>query len=633
MMPWKPAASPLLTVFASDVSPNMTTAYPRPQMTRNSTSWTSLNGMWEFDHRVSNLDEPPFNSTLDFAILVPFPVESPLSGIRNLTKYNHMWYRQVFEPKSLGDCNGRTLLHIEACDWRTTVYVNGNEVGTHSGGYDPFSFDITEFLRESTDGDHEVVIGVYDPTEEGDSNAIGKQSRDAFSHPSGCFYAPTSGIWGTVWTECVPMEAYIQDLLIDTSDPTSGIEIQVSTVTEGKKIDDMLYLRAILKTGKDDGMSMIGEAKVPLYDTIYLMPPSKGFTRWTPDNPYLYSLTIEVLFHDTATSTRVVDTVDSYVGVRTITLGDRGDGVIAPLLNGDFVFQMATLDQGFSPDGNYAFATDEALAYDILVHKQMGFNAVRKHVKFEPRRWYYHTDRLGLLVWQDLPSRMSTEVGEDTFQEWSGEAARGISARRNAPSIIQWQTYNEGWGQNTIDPSFTEATVKLVSNLDPSRLVDDASGGRNVCPQGGDKWVGGCFGHVTDVHMYPQPDFRGSKGHNVTARDPKKALVLGEYGGTLFVPLGHEWSVGACHGYATVTSRTDLAALYNTYADQIVDLIDKFGLSAAVYTQITDVETECNGLLTYDRIFKVKPELIAASNAKVISHFKRRSSFTSQVKR
>ena len=301
-------------------------------------------------------------------------------------------------------------------------------------------------------------------------------------------------------------------------------------------------------------------------------------------------------------------------------------------MNGEPIFQMATLDQGFSPDGNYAYATDEALIYDLIATKKLGFNTIRKHVKMESRRWYYHTDRLGILVWQDLPSRDLNGNIPGEYELWLEEMTNAIQIRKNAASIIQWVTFNEGWGQSASNnPNITRETVKMVQTLDPTRLVTDASGGRNVCnSSNGDRahfWTGGCYGDITDVHHYSLPAQQLEHLQNVTRDcDPNKALVLGEYGGVLLVPRGHEWLPSKSHGYSAAHTRRELEQIYDQYAEKLVEAIDLYGISAAVYTQITDVETECNGFLTYDRIFKVHPTAIAYSNKKVIQHFSRKHS-------
>jgi hypothetical protein len=290
---------------------------------------------------------------------------------------------------------------------------------------------------------------------------------------------------------------------------------------------------------------------------------------------------------------------------------------------------MATLDQGFSPDGNYAYATDEALVYDLIATKKHGFNTIRKHVKMESRRWHYHTDRLGILVWQDLPSRGFDGDTPGDYEVWAEEMTDAIQTRQNAASIIQWVTFNEGWGQSaSSSPYITRQTVKMVQTLDPTRLVTDASGGRNVCHSSSSDdahfWSGGCYGDITDVHHYSLPEGQLEHLHNVTRDyDPDKALVLGEFGGVMLAPRGHEWLPTKSHGYSTAHTRRELEQVYGQYAEKLVEAIDLYGISAATYTQITDVETECNGFLTYDRISKVDPKTIASSNKKVIEHFSR----------
>ncbi|CAB9497306.1 family 2 [Seminavis robusta] len=641
---WQPADSPLWTIFASDVSPLTianNTAYPRPMMARRQ-NWHSLNGIWQVDFTVPNLDSAPFGQSLDYEILLPFPVESPLSGIRKNTQHGYMWYRRELTSDDWLSCDAsteRTLLHFEASDWNTTVFVNGQLVGDpHLGGYDPFSFDITDFLLPP-EKPTEIVVGVHDPTQHGVfNNAIGKQDSTKLQNPSGLSYTSTSGIWATVWMECVCSSGYIRDLQIDTSDTNHRrIKIDVDAVFPGnQKNGNNFLVRAILYSSTNDGSEPVTSATTHAGSSIITLksPDGISFRRWTPTNPYLYNLQVDLLVtkQDNADTTVVVDTVTSYVGVRTIHLGHTAtNNTTHPslLLNGQPIFQLATLDQGFSPDGNYAYATDEAMAFDIKAHKQLGFNTIRKHVKMESRRWYYHCDRLGILVWQDLPSRTTFLQRTTGWKSWWNESSRALRARRNHPSIVQWIAFNEGWGQEyPPSPNLTKTIVQAIQEIDSTRLVTDASGGRNVCANdtnNGDvnHWVGGCVGHVTDAHVYCPPDQLVDKLQKIARhhKNTNMAYVLGEFGGVLLKSLGHEWAPDRSHGGSQVKTHGELEELYHAFAEAIIVSIDEMGLSGGVYTQITDVETECNGLLTYDRIMKVDPAAIAASNAKVIQHF------------
>jgi len=670
--PWKPAESPLLTQFARDVSPSTlaaTTPYPRPQLRRSNDTWTSLNGLWEFDWQPPHLQDPPFGRTLNHSILVPFPVESPLSGLRQNSKHDYMWYRKVVDASFWSCMEGRTWLNMEASDWNTTVYVNGelvmgpNNTPHHIGAFDPFVLDVSPYWFHNTSST-ELIIGVYDPTEQGTANGVGKQNSQRLEDPSGIFYTSTSGIWGTVWLECVPEPISIHSLAMETSHPdTQGIVIHAHIHNHEEQMDSPYFLRAFLLEDqrKAKGQEIILDTckrDVSLFSnqstTIIFPPPSQGFRYWSPDHPYLYGLRIQVVHSNTL---EIIDEVKSYVGVRTVEISSHNlpDLKMATTassssssshlsLNGHPTFQMAVLDQGFSPDGNYVYANEEALLYDLTMTKQMGFNTIRKHMKMESRRWYYHADRLGLLVWQDLPSRR-TQANETGWDSWVEEMTMAIQARQNAPSIIQWTAFNEGWAQNYDNTNseqnhslqklqdqtntITQQTVQKLQTLDPTRLITDASGGRNVCHQKPlddyHFWAGGCFGNNTDFHTYCEPDQLLDGLHHVAMdSDPNKAFVLGEYGGILLIHQNHEWYPSRSHGQNKVDTQTQLQDKYDQYAYKIQQAIDHLGLSAAVYTQLTDVETECNGLLTYDRLLKIDIQRIHAINTRVIRHFERR---------
>lgn len=579
---WKPAPAPLMTRFSKDVSPNQVPEYPRPTMFRP--KWYHLNGLWEVDYTVSDLENPPFGKSLSQELLVPYPVESPLSGIRNLTERDYMWQRRLFPlPKDCDLSKERFLIHFEAVDYNTSVYLNTQLIGSHAGGYDAFSFDITDNVKSNAHRtDHELLVGVHDPTDHG-PQPKGKQSRGAFSNPSGIRYTSTSGIWQTVWMECVP-QVYIVDIFnnpdlmrfggvtVDATlnNPQSALKLHVDIMVNGTTVGS--------------GEGIVGQPVRAGIDT------AQHTYVWTPDDPFLYNLTITLL----SGAGTDMDTVQSYFGLRTVKVATDRHGIPRPMLNGAFIFQVGTLDQGFWPDGCYSAPTDEALAYDLQVHKQLGFNTVRKHVKVEPRRWYYHADRLGLLVWQDMPSGDNRDAS--TQRQFQVELMRLIMGRRNHPSIIQWQIFNEGWGQASDD--WTKELVEFVQQIDPYRITDDASGGR----------CGGCFGNVTDLHHYSPP----ASPNPDASKDI--AALLGEYGGVLLAVQDHQWAPGKCHGYRTVSSNKELTDVYVGYIDTIQQLKIKPGLSASMYTQITDVETECNGVMTYDRVIKFDSDRTSAAN-------------------
>ncbi|XP_065175421.1 beta-galactosidase-like [Sycon ciliatum] len=592
---WKPAAAPLLTKWAAEVTPDQQAEYPRPTMVRGESSWASLNGLWQFVSNVSDLNTPPFGKTLGEELLVPYPIESPLSGIRRTTDKDYMWMRRTFTSSC---ANQRTLLHFEAVDWNSTVYVDGRMLGWHAGGYDAFSFDITDILAKSKESPHELLVGVFDPT---GPWPIGKQSRGAVTHPGGIRYTCTSGIWQTVWLECVP-DVFISDIFNQPSFAEKSVSVTVnvsgallgSEPAEHAAVDMTVSIIVSIRDA-DDALRTINGTGSPS-SPVKVQIPTDLVRPWSPDSPELYNITAMLI-----SGGKVIDTVDSYFGLRTISVTKDKNGIPRPMLNGEFIFQAGTLDQGFWPDGAYAAPNDNALAYDVQAHKDMGFNMVRKHVKVEPRRWYYHTDRLGLLVWQDMPSAGNQD--DVHRQQFAHELTRLVMGRRNHPSIVQWETFNEGWGQASED--FTKSMVQLVQSLDPHRLVDDASGGHCA---GAPAWTGGCSGNVTDLHHYSPP-----ASPKVDTADGRVA-VLGEFGGILSEVDKHQWAPGHCHAYTKNVDGSGLASLYTTYMSAVGQLRDSAGLCASVYTQITDVETECNGMMSYDRVMKSNATAIAAAN-------------------
>ena len=509
---WAPAPSPLMTRWSKDVSPDMVPEYPRPMLVRPSSTWAHLNGLWEFEINATDLETPPFGVTLPQEILVPFPVESPLSGIRKLPPHFTMWYRRMLPAAH--DCGkDSTLLHFEAVDWNTTVYINSHRVGSHIGGYDEFTFDITKALKSAGSGSNELLVGVVDPT----TGVKGKQRRSAMTDPSGITYTSSSGIWGTVWLECVPSVGSIETVVPVVLEDRSGFSVEVTvrdqTTAAAAVAATQMLVEVTLKapTGATAGCADITREQALAQPTVgpttvelQLAPACRKL--WSPKSPHLYNLSISLIDRSASqgedAAPTVIDTVGSYAGLRTYTVGDDGTGTIRPLLNGKFVYQMATLDQGFWPDGNYAAPTDVALRSDLEAHKQLGFNAVRKHQKVETRRWYHHADVLGLLVWQDMPC-----CADATFPE---QLSNVVQKRRMHPSIVQWETFNEGGGMGTAE--FVGEMVALVNRLDASRPVDSASGGRDLCHDPPIQWQScGKFGNFTDVHHYPQPASPGVK--------------------------------------------------------------------------------------------------------------------------
>jgi hypothetical protein len=557
---WKVAKAPLMTRWAKEVGPaNALPEYPRPQLVR--TEWLNLNGLWDYaiaPDSISNL--PPFSGS----ILVPFPLESALSGVMtNLDEHSKLWYHRSFSvPDSWRQ--QRVRLHFGAVNWRCQVWVDGRFIGQHQGGYDAFTFDITDVLRWS--GTEEISVCVTDPTE-------GDQPRGKLSRkPEGIFYTSASGIWQTVWLEPVPqvcidrlkavpdLDAKTLRLLVAVNNLSDNLRVEVVASAAGKEI-----ARA-----------------AGLANTELILPlPSPHV--WTPDDPFLYDLKVTLVDAD-----KTLDSVSSYFGMRKISLQKDGQGFTRMALNDQCVFEIGTLDQGYWPDGIYTAPTDEALRSDIEFLKQAGFNLTRKHVKVEPDRWYYWCDKLGLLVWQDMPSGNNATM--DGRRDFENELLHMVDGLENHPSIIVWVLFNEGWGQHD-----TEPLVQWLKELDPSRLVDDASG-----------WTDMQVGDLIDMHSYPDPDS--------PAPEPHRAAVLGEFGGLGLSVEGHTWSPH-CWGYVMLAGQSELAERYARALKHVWRLHDLSGLSAAVYTQTADVETECNGLQTYDRaVAKIAPAFLLAAN-------------------
>ena len=548
---WQPAAGPLKTRWAKDVSPDhVLPEYPRPQMVRK--DWLNLNGLWDIK----------LGDGTESKILVPFAIESALSGV--MKHADRVTYRRSFEiPK--GWSGQQVLLHFGAVDWESKVTLNGKELGVHRGGYDAFSFDITEALKG--EGAQEITVEVFDPTDLG-GQPRGKQKLK----PGSIMYTATTGIWQTVWLEPVP-PSHIESLKIVPDVDESCLRLTV--VGSGS-------VEAVASEDGKDIAQVTGQAGSELKLSI---PNPK---LWSPDSPHLYDLRVSLKSGD-----KTVDSVTSYFGMRKIALGKDDKGVTRMMLNGKPVFQVGPLDQGFWPDGIYTAPTDEALRFDIAETKRLGFNTTRKHVKVEPDRWYYWCDKLGLLVWQDMPCGNSyTDKPQPIDKpQFKSELLNMVKNRWNHPSIIMWVVFNENQGQHD-----TEALVAEVKALDPSRLVNNASGNDDK----------NC-GDVIDKHSYPGPES--------PKPEENRAAVLGEFGGLGLPVDGHTWTKKTW-GYEGTKNIEDLTKGYEKLLGKAWELNSTDGLSAVIYTQLTDVETECNGLLTYDReINKVVPERAAAANS------------------
>jgi len=578
----------LKTRWARNVTPdNVLPEYPRPQLARS--AWTNLNGTWQYAI-LPKAQAQPTAFTGD--ILVPYPVESALSGVqKTVGKDSVLWYKRTFEVPSSYK-NKQVILHFGAVDWQTDVYINGQHAGTHKGGYDPFSFNITALLKKR--GAQEITVKVWDPTDKG-PQPRGKQ----VTRPEGIWYTPVTGIWQTVWLEPVAA-THIASLK-----PTPDIDKK--TLTLQANVQNLQPGDQVKITARDGDQAIAEQTLQDATAAATLNIPNPKL--WSPSSPFLYDLTVSVVRKG-----KVVDEVKSYFAMRKISMEPDEKGIQRMLLNNKFVFQYGPLDQGWWPDGLYTAPTDEALKFDIEKTKAMGFNMIRKHVKVEPARWYYYCDQLGMLVWQDMPSgdlgngweNRPGVMGRATDKDRTAESEQIFRTEWKAimdalypfPSIVVWVPFNEAWGQFK-----TEEITKWTEEYDPSRLVNSASGG-NFYP----------VGHIIDLHSYPDPAMP-----RADLFGKQQALVLGEFGG-LGLPLeGHTWQQKDNWGYRSFKNADDLFKVYSRYCERMKELI-KAGLSAAVYTQTTDVEMEVNGLMTYDReIMKVPEEKLKAVNQSVIN--------------
>ncbi len=532
-------------------------------------AWMSLNGPWTYGLTNKTSVDPP---SLMGQILVPYPMESALSGVQKASVPDQqIWYRRTFTVPAAWQ-GQHVLLHFGAVNWESRVLVNGKQVGAHRGGYDGFEFDITSALKP---GANDLTVSAWNPllSDNPADQVLGKQRL----RPGGIFYTAATGIWQTVWLEPVPethvaslkitpdVDAGMLHLTVNTAEPASDTTVQI-TAADGKTIST---LRG--NTGTELKLSL----------------PSPHL--WTPNDPHLYTLHISLLQKG-----KLVDHLDSYFAMRKISLGKDEKGQTRILLNNKFLFQVGALDQGYWPDGIYTAPTDAALRYDIEAAKKFGLNLLRKHAKVEPDRWYYWTDKLGMLVWQDMPQGFSGKGGaisDEGKAQFEVELRRLITGFYNHPSIIVWTTFNEGWGQHD-----TPEIVSLVKRLDPTRLVNHASG-----------WNDEKVGDLADTHDYPGP---GAGKPEAT-----RAAVNGEFGGiTMRVP-GHMWTEDV-FGYGTTLRDPRLVTKrYQQLLQKAYQLRDTQGTSAVVYTQLTDVEQESNGLLTYDRaITKADARIVTAAN-------------------
>ncbi len=559
---WKPVGEKIKTTWGEQLDPaDVWPEYPRPLMERP--DWQNLNGMWNYAVTAKGEAAP---DTYQGEILVPFAIESALSGVgQTVIENQELWYERTFTVPSAWD-GKRVLLHFGAVDWKATVWVNEVKVGEHTGGYTPFSFDITAALL---DGNNRITVKVWDPGDKG-GQPHGKQ----VSHPSGIWYTSVTGIWQTVWLEPVP-EQYITRLKTTPDADKHAVTVEVTTnEASADKVEVHVF----------DGETCVAKASALCGVPVEVILPEDA-KRWSPESPFLYDLEVTLYQRGEA-----VDWVKSYTALRKFALHRGEDGITRLQLNDEDYFQFGPLDQGWWPDGLYTAPSDEALAYDLKKTKDLGFNMVRKHVKVEPARWYMHCDRLGLIVWQDMPSgdqgpqwqphqyfdgteRERSAASESNYRkEWE----EIIDCLYGHPCIGVWVPFNESWGQFK-----TPEIVAWTKAHDPTRLVNPASGGNHYpC------------GDLLDLHNYPAPA--------LYLYDPTRATVLGEYGGIGLLLKEHAWLSEKDWGYVQFDTAKKATDEYVRYANQLLELIPK-GFSAAVYTQTTDVEGEINGLLTYDR--------------------------------
>ena len=560
---WKPAGDKIKTSWGEQLDPkNVLPEYPRPIMERN--DWKNLNGLWKY--AITKKGDPT-PAAYQGDILVPFAVESSLSGVgKMINEKEELWYQRTFDIPSAWR-GKQILLHFGAVDWKAEVWVNDVKVGEHTGGFTPFYFDITSVLNK---GNNDLVVKVWDPSDRGEQPR-GKQ----IANPHGIWYTPVTGIWQTVWLEPVATQ-YITNLKTTPDIDNNSVKVEVAAnTTSADKVEVKVF----------DGKNLVAKGAALNGVPVELAMPANA-KLWSPDSPFLYNMEV-TLYKDG----KAIDQVKSYTAMRKYSIRKGQNGITRLQLNNKDYFQFGPLDQGWWPDGLYTAPTDEALVYDLKKTKDFGYNIVRKHVKVEPARWYTHCDQLGLIVWQDMPNGgpspqwqarnyfNGTEVIRSAASEanYRKEWKEIIDCLYSYPSIAVWVPFNEAWGQFK-----TPEIVAWTKEYDPSRLVNPASGGNHYT-----------CGDILDLHHYPGP--------NMFLYDPRRATVLGEYGGIGLVVEGNTWVNDKKNwGYVKFNTSDEVTNEYIKYGKHLLELIRK-GFSAAVYTQTTDVEGEINGLMTYDR--------------------------------
>lgn len=578
---WKPVGDKIKTKWAAEIDVNnVLPEYPRPIMERG--EWKNLNGLW--DYAITEVGQT-FPSAYDGKILVPFAVESSLSGVgKSVGDKKELWYQRSFDVPSSWK-GKKVLLHFGAVDWKTDVWVNDVKVGQHTGGFAPFYFDVTAALNKN--GNNKLVVKVWDPTDRG-YQPRGKQ----ISRPEGIWYTPVTGIWQTVWLEPVT-EHYITTLR--TTPDIDRKTLTVHALTDASVPTDLIEVQVY------DGKQLVATGKGINSQPIEIVMP--GDTKlWTPSSPFLYTLKVSLKKEG-----KVTDVVNSYAAMRKFSSKRDNKGIMRLQLNNENLFQFGPLDQGWWPDGLYTAPTDEALKYDLIKTKDFGYNMIRKHIKVEPARWYTYCDQMGIIVWQDMPSGDRSpewqnrkyfegteikrpQVSEETYRkEWK----EIMDCLYSYPCISTWVPFNEAWGQFK-----TRDIAEWTKQYDPSRLVNAASGGNHYT-----------CGDMLDLHNYPGPE--------MYLYDAQRVNVLGEYGGIGLVLKEHLWEPNRNWGYVQFNSSEETTNEYIKYANQLCDLIER-GFSAAVYTQTTDVEIEVNGLITYDRkVIKLDESRLREINTRI----------------
>ena len=560
---WKPAGDKIKTSWGEQFDPkNVLPEYPRPIMERS--DWKNLNGLWKY--AITKKGDPT-PAAYQGDILVPFAVESSLSGVgKMINEKEELWYQRTFDVPSAWR-GKQILLHFGAVDWKAEVWVNDVKVGEHTGGFTPFYFDITSVLNK---GNNDLVVKVWDPSDRGEQPR-GKQ----IANPHGIWYTPVTGIWQTVWLEPVATQ-YITNLKTTPDIDNNSVKVEVAAnTTSADKVEVKVF----------DGKNLVAKGAALNGVPVELAMPANA-KLWSPDSPFLYNMEV-TLYKDG----KAIDQVKSYTAMRKYSIRKGQNGITRLQLNNKDYFQFGPLDQGWWPDGLYTAPTDEALVYDLKKTKDFGYNMVRKHVKVEPARWYTHCDQLGLIVWQDMPNGGPSPQwqarnyfnGREVIRSAASEAnyrkewKEIIDCLYSYPSIAVWVPFNEAWGQFK-----TPEIVAWTKEYDPSRLVNPASGGNHYT-----------CGDILDLHHYPGP--------NMFLYDPRRATVLGEYGGIGLVVEGNTWVNDKKNwGYVKFNTSDEVTNEYIKYGKHLLELIQK-GFSAAVYTQTTDVEGEINGLMTYDR--------------------------------